>query len=114
MARYLGMTLVTRILGENFPWGTLVVNVVGSFLLGLAMGAGLTSSGDDFSTSGAHAFVAIGFCGGLTTFSTFSLQTLSLVSEQALGKALGNVIGSVALCVCCVVSGYALGEGWIA
>lgn len=109
--RYLGMTLVARLLGEGFPWGTLAVNALGSFLLGLSLGAGLAED-SFFSMAGAHAFLALGFCGGLTTFSTFSLQTFGLVAEQARGKALGNMLGSVLLCVCCVLSGYALGEGW--
>lgn len=111
IVRYLGMTLVTRWLGDRFPWGTLVVNTLGSFLLGLCLGAGLDAGGF-FSMEGAQGFLAIGFCGGLTTFSTFSLQTFSLVAEKAWGKALGNILGSVLLCVCCVISGYALGEGW--
>lgn len=108
--RYLGMTLITRVLGDRFPWGTLVVNAVGSFLLGLVLGSGLAVGQGWLSFDGAHAFAAIGFCGGLTTFSTFSLQTLTQVSEQAWGKALANVIGSVLLCVFCVVSGFAIGE----
>ena len=112
VCRYLGMTLVARLLGERFPWGTLVVNAVGSFLLGLllALVAGVESGW--LASDGAQVFAMIGFCGGLTTFSTFSLQTFSLVSEQAWGKALANVLASVLLCVFCVVSGYAIGEGW--
>ena len=109
--RYLGMTLIVRFFGERFPWGTLVVNAVGSFLLGWVLGSGITVAESWLSFDGAYAFAAIGFCGGLTTFSTFSLQTLSIVSEQEWGKALANVLGSVLLCVLCVVSGYALGEG---
>lgn len=109
--RYLGMTWIARLLGERFPWGTLVVNAVGSFLLGLILGADLTARESWLSFDGAYAFAAIGFCGGLTTFSTFSLQTLTLVSEQAWAKALANVLGSVLLCVFCVLSGYALAEG---
>ena len=112
VCRYLGMTLVARLLGERFPWGTLAVNAVGSFLLGLllALVAGVESGW--LASDGAQVFAMIGFCGGLTTFSTFSLQTFSLVSEQAWGKALANVLASVLLCVFCVVSGYAIGEGW--
>ncbi len=109
--RYLGMTLIARLLGEGFPWGTLVVNAVGSFLLGLILGAGVVTGERWVLSDAAYAFAGIGFCGGLTTFSTFSLQTLSLVSEQAWGKVLVNVLGSVLLCVFCAVSGYALGEG---
>ena len=105
------MTLVARLLGERFPWGTLIVNAVGSFLLGLFYA--LVSMGESvwLSSDGAQVFALVGFCGGLTTFSTFSLQTFSLVSKQSWGQALGNIVGSVALCVVCVVSGYALGEG---
>lgn len=109
--RFLGMTLVTRILGERFPWGTLVINGLGSFLLGLILGSGIVVGESWLSFDGAHAFAAIGFCGGLTTFSTFSLQTFSLFTEQAWGRMLGNILGSVLLCVLCVVSGYAIGEG---
>ena len=114
ICRYLGMTLVTRLLGERFPWGTLVVNAVGSFLLGLLFAVASGTESGWLSSDGAQVFAMIGFCGGLTTFSTFSLQTFSLVSEQAWGKALANLLGSVLLCVFCVVSGYALGEGWFA
>lgn len=113
IARYLGMTLVARLAGERFPWGTLAVNAVGSFLLGLVLGAGITPNGASLTPEGAQAFLAIGFCSGLTTFSTFSLQTFSLVTEQAWGKALSNMLGSVLLCLLCVLSGYALGEAGI-
>jgi CrcB protein len=109
--RYLGTLLIARFFGEGFPWGTLVVNVVGSFLLGLVLGNGFVVKDVWLSHDGAFAYVALGFCGGLTTFSTFSLQTFSLVSDQAWGKALANIVGSVALCVFCVLSGYAIGEG---
>ncbi len=109
--RYLGMLLITRFFGEGFPWGTLLVNAIGSFLLGLVLGSGSIAKDIWLSSDGAYAFTALGFCGGLTTFSTFSLQTFSLVSDQAWGKALANILGSVALCVFCVLSGYAMGEG---
>jgi len=109
--RYLGTLLITRFFGEGFPWGTLVVNAVGSFLLGLVLGNGFVAKDIWLSSDGAYVFAALGFCGGLTTFSTFSLQTFSLVSDQAWGKALANIVGSVALCVFCVLSGYAMGEG---
>lgn len=113
IARSLGMTLIARLAGERFPWGTLTVNAVGSFLLGLVLGTGLNPEGALRASEGAQAFLAIGFCGGLTTFSTFSLQSFSLVSGQAWGKALSNVLGSVVLCLFCVLSGYALGEAGI-
>lgn len=109
--RYLGTLMIARFFGEVFPWGTLVVNAVGSFLLGLFLGSGFVAKELWLSSNGAYTFAALGFCGGLTTFSTFSLQTFSLISKQAWGKALANILGSVLLCVFCVFSGYAMGEG---
>ena len=109
--RYLGTLMIARFFGEVFPWGTLVINAVGSFLLGLFLGSGFVAKELWLSSNGAYTFAALGFCGGLTTFSTFSLQTFSLISEQAWGKALANILGSVLLCVFCVFSGYAMGEG---
>ena len=111
MFRYLGTLMIARFFGEGFPWGTLVVNSIGSFLLGLFLGSGFVAKELWLSSNGAYAFAALGFCGGLTTFSTFSLQTFSLISKQAWGKALANILGSVLLCVFCVLSGYAMGEG---
>lgn len=112
VVRYLGSGLITRICGERFPWGTLGVNLLGSFLLGLILGAGAGGNVGGLTGNATFAFLGIGFCGGLTTFSTFSLQSFALVSEQAWGRILGNVLGSVLLCLLCVVSGYAVGEGW--
>lgn len=111
MLRYALMTGVTRIFGEAFPWGTLFVNALGSFLLGLLLGGGVTSADSWLSFEGAHAFAVVGFCGGLTTFSTFSLQTLTLVSSQQWGRVAANAFGSLALCALCVISGYAISEG---
>ena len=111
MCRYLGTLLITMFFGEGFPWGTLVVNAVGSFLLGLFLGSGFVAKELWLSSDSTYVFVALGFCGGLTTFSTFSLQTFSLISKQAWGKVFANILGSVLLCVFCVLSGYAMGEG---
>lgn len=109
--RYLLMTWVNRLCGEAFPWGTLAVNVLGSFLLGLVLGAGNTTADSWLTLQGAHAFSAIGFCGGLTTFSAFSLQTLNLVSKQQWGRVAANAFGSLALCALCAIAGYAISEG---
>ena len=103
--------MIARFFGEVFPWGTLVVNAVGSFLLGLFLGSDFVAKELWLSSNDAYTFAALGCCGGLTTFSTFSLQTFSLISKQAWGKALANISGSVLLCVSCVFSGYAMGEG---
>ena len=66
--RYLGTLLITRFFGEGFPWGTLVVNAFGSFLLGLVLGSGLVAKDVWLSSDSAYVFFALGFCGGLTTF----------------------------------------------
>ena len=108
--RYLGTLLIDRFFGESFPWGTLVVNAGGSFLLGLFLGSGFVAKELWPFSNSAYAFAALGFCGGMTTFSTFSLETFSFISKQAWGKAFANILGSVLLCVYCVLSGYAIGE----
>lgn len=81
---------------HSFPYGTLAVNLVGSFVLGTLSGM---MASDDLS-AGTMALLGTGFCGGLTTFSTFSFETGRLIEERrsgaALLNALGNVAGSVA------------------
>ncbi|NBB79132.1 MAG: hypothetical protein GVY36_06745 [Verrucomicrobia bacterium] len=111
VVRSIGAGLITRFCGERLPWGTLGVNLLGSFLLGLLLGWGSLASAGWLAGDGGFAFAGIGFCGGLTTFSTLSLQSFALVSERAWGRALANLLGSVILCLLCVVSGYAIGEG---
>ena len=104
VCRYVGMAAIDRRLGEAFPWGTLVVNLIGSFLLGLIFGSDLTES------HAMLAFAGLGFCGGLTTFSTFSMQNLTLLSEQEKGKLAANIGGSVLLSMSLVWVGFALSE----
>lgn len=106
VARYLCMAGVSRCLGENFPWDTLFVNGFGTFLLGALMGAGVMQ-GEQL-----YGFAAVGFCGGFTTFSTFSLQTLSLSSKGQNARAALNILGSVCLCLLTGAAGYAFVEGW--
>ncbi len=112
VCRYLGMTLVARYAGEAFPWGTLLVNLLGSFLLGAILGAGIIPEQGAPHLERLHALAAIGFCGGLTTFSTFSLQNLSLLSRQAKGKLAANILLNMIGCLLCVAGGFALLERW--
>jgi len=105
MARFwLSGVIATRI-GETFPWGTLVINVAGSFVIGFF--ATLTGpEGRVFATSETRQFVMVGLCGGFTTFSAFSLQTLSLAREGQWLQAGGNIAGSVVTCLVAVWLGH--------
>ena len=105
--RYWCSGLVARAFGETFPWGTIVVNVVGSLLIGLFA----TLSGPDgrlFVGTMARQFVMLGLLGGFTTFSSFSLQTLSLAQNGEWVQAATNIVGSVLLCLMGVWLGHAL------
>lgn len=102
---------VSRCWGDAFPWGTLCVNLLGSLLLGMILGAGIAPSGGTAAIEQVYAFAAVGFCGGLTTFSTFSLQNLSLLSSGSRAKLLANILGSLVLCLLAATAGYALMEG---
>jgi CrcB protein len=105
--RYWCSGLVARAFGETFPWGTIVVNVVGSLLIGLFA----ILSGPDgrlFVGTMARQFVMLGLLGGFTTFSSFSLQTLSLAQNGEWVQAATNIVGSVLLCLMGVWLGHAL------
>lgn len=107
VARFWFSGVVARQFGETFPWGTLLVNVSGSFAIGFF--ATLTSSdGRWLAPVGFRQFFMIGVCGGYTTFSSFSLQTLNLVEEGEWLHAGANVVGSVVLCLVAVWLGHLL------
>jgi len=107
VARFWCSGLAARLLGETFPWGTLIVNGVGSFVIGSFS----TLTGPDgrmFVGSTARQFVMIGICGGYTTFSSFSLQTLDLMKDGEWLQAGTNIGGSIVLCLVAVWAGHAL------
>ena len=104
MARYWLTGLVAIVLGPQFPWGTILINIAGSFVIGLF--ATLTVHRYPVSFD-ARAFVMVGLCGGFTTFSAFSLQTLELARLGRWFEAGGNVALSVALCLVAVWAGHA-------
>ena len=80
VARYWCSGVAARLFGETFPWGTIIVNVVGSFIIGFV--AALSVSGGRFFIPPlTRQFIMIGICGGYTTFSSFSLQTLTLAND---------------------------------
>ena len=89
----------------NFPWSTLLINVLGAFVIGFF--AGPTPLGGRFGVSeNQRLFVMVGLCGGFTTFSSFSLQTFELLRSGVWGKALLNIFLSVVLCLFAVAAGH--------
>jgi CrcB protein len=96
---------------QTFPLGTLIVNVTGSFIIGV-VGALAIPEGrmDSQSRAFATQFLMLGICGGYTTFSSFSLQTLNLLRDREWLYAGGNVILSVVLCMVAVWLGWLLGS----
>ena len=108
MGRFWTALVVTRLLGDAFPWATLLINVLGSFVIG-CFGTLTLPGGPLPATPGARAFVMAGICGGYTTFSAFSLQTWDLMRAGDWVAACGNVGGSVVLCVGAAMVGY-----WVA
>jgi CrcB protein len=105
MARYWCSGIVARLIGETFPWGTFTVNVLGSFIIGFFS----TLTGPDgriYIASVARQAVMVGFCGGYTTFSSFSLQTLSLINDGEWLMAGANIGLSSACCLISVWAGY--------
>jgi CrcB protein len=105
--RYFISGVAARLIGETFPWGTLIINVTGSFIIGFF--AALTGpDGRLYVGSTARQFVMTGICGGYTTFSSFSLQTLNLMNDGEWVRAGASVGLSVALCLIAVWAGFLL------
>jgi len=99
--------VTAQLIGETFPWGTLIVNVTGSFIIGFF--ATLTGpDGRVFVGTTGRQFVMIGICGGYPTFSSFSLQTLNLMNDGEWFYVGGNIVGSVVLCLAAVWAGHIL------
>ncbi|TDR87301.1 fluoride efflux transporter CrcB [Enterovirga rhinocerotis] len=106
LARYL-LSLAALPISRELPWGTILVNVSGSFVIGL-FGTLTLAQGRYPAPESVRLFVMIGLCGGYTTFSSFSLQTLDLLRSGAMGRAAINIAASVILCVAAVAAGHAL------
>jgi CrcB protein len=110
VARFWCSGIAARLIGETFPWGTLIINVIGSLVVGFF--AALTGpDGRVFVGSTARQFVMIGICGGYTTFSSFSLQTLNLMNDGEWLQAGVNIGASVVLCLVAVWAGHVLAIG---
>lgn len=103
--RYLGSSLIAGWFGQTFPWGTVLVNISGCFVIGFFNS--LTGpDGRVLVSSDMRQFVMVGICGGYTTFSSFSLQTLNLAQDGEYLLAGLNVLTSVALCLVAVWVGH--------
>ena len=101
MARYACQVWGARMIGDTFPWGTLIVNIIGCTIIGF------------FATLAVRApyrqFVMVGILGGYTTFSSFSLETLTLARDGQWAKSAGYLVGSVVFCLLGVFLGNLLG-----
>jgi CrcB protein len=97
-------------LGAGFPWGTLGINVLGSFLMGVLF----VAFTEHWQVSPAIRYgLVAGLLGGFTTFSTFSIETLQLLQADAWLKATGYMLASVFLCVGGAGLGYLMGRQWL-
>ena len=107
LGRFWMSTGVYRLLGRDFPWGTLAVNTLGSFLMGLlfVLFVERLAVGTE-----VRAAVLVGFLGAFTTFSTFSVETLALIEDGYLGRAFLNMLASVLVCLLACWVGILLGR----
>jgi fluoride exporter len=105
VSRYFLSGMIARGVGETFPWGTLVVNVTGSFVIGL-FGGLATDNAALLGSPDLWLLAVTGFCGGYTTVSSFSLQTLALARDSERGRAMAYVALSVVLCLLAVAGGF--------
>ncbi|TXR53463.1 fluoride efflux transporter CrcB [Reinekea thalattae] len=108
MARFATVNFINRLHGSQFPLGTLSVNVVGSFIMGVAF-VFFTIKFQQLP-SGYKSFVMVGLLGAFTTFSSFALETLSLIQQHYFTIALLYIAASITACLVAVLAGYVLGK----
>ncbi len=106
VARFWLANAMVTATGTKFPWGTLLINVSGSFLISL-IGMTTAASQKFPLTYEMRIFLMVGICGGFTTFSSFSLQTIDLIRAGQLTRAGLYVAGSVILCLSACALGVA-------
>jgi CrcB protein len=107
VGRYWLSGLIANLFGSTFPWGTIIVNITGCLIIGF-FNTATGTEGRWLVSPAARTFFMIGICGGYTTFSSFSLQTLNLVNDGEWLYAGANILFSVVLCLAGVWLGHAL------
>ncbi len=107
VARYWMGIAVARLAGDAFPWGTLLINIIGSFVIGY-FGTLTLPDGPRPAGTLVRLFVMVGLYGGFTTFSAFSLQTIDLLRGGEELRALAYIVASVGLCLLGTVLGHYL------
>ena len=107
MSRYGLSIAANRLVSESLPFGTLAVNVIGCFLIGYIMHLGLVT---DLIPATWRLALTVGFLGGLTTFSSFSYETVNLLQEGAWIGAVGNITANVVLGITATLAGLGLGR----
>ena len=98
VARYACQGWAARFISDTFPWGTMIVNIVGCSFIGF-FATFTAPDGRFIVASSMRQFVMVGICGGYTTFSSFSLEALNRVRDGQFAQAAGYVLGSVVLCL---------------
>ena len=111
VARYLLTLFIQARAGADFPFATLLINITGSVLLGFFMRYGLESA---TASPEMRLLLTTGFCGGYTTFSTFSYETARLIEDGEWLRGGGYVLGSVAISLAGTFIGFALARGLLA
>src|SRR5437773_6356159 len=111
LSRYYLASFIQQRASPDFPVGTLIVNITGSFLLGVIVRIALQS---DLISADARTFLTTGFCGGYTTFSTFSYETAAMIEDREYGRAALYVVASVAISLVGVFLGFAVANRLLA
>jgi fluoride exporter len=112
LLRY-AITRLTLNISAGFPFGTVLINILGSFVIGY-FGTLTLQSGKYPASDNLRLFVMVGICGGFTTFSSFSLQNFDLLRSGNWGRALANILLSVVLCLAAVAAGHRLAQNSVA
>lgn len=105
VARYLAGIGAGKLFGLNYPWGTLIINILGSFLIGVFVE--LFALRWDLPQA-ARVFLTVGICGGFTTFSTFSLESYMMIDRGEFGPAAAYIVTSVAVSIVALFGGLQL------